>query len=295
MEPWYISVMEYRDVVRDVLSDEKLHRFTAATLNESMRYLGFSEALISEFLHNLNNLDVPAFIEKHKSELEDIELGHFFRELVPEYFSTYVVPEVPEKGKILDLGCGLGTLLGRLVARGTNRALVGIDIKASPEWESLERENVRMEVIKEDAFLPFLENEQPDIVTATWVFHHMEYDEQERYLRSLYAALKEGAAVVVLEDSYAQTLSPESGEVRYEAFMELSPDERLKVMGALDWIANRIFSMRTTMPVPFAYRTLEDWKRLFEEVGFTVTKTRFLGFPENRDVNTPQSVLVAHK
>ena len=174
LEPWYISVMEYRDVVRDVLSDEKLHRFTAATLNESMRYLGFSEALISEFLHNLNNLDVPAFIEKHKSELEDIELGHFFRELVPEYFSTYVVPEVPEKGKILDLGCGLGTLLGRLVARGTNRALVGIDIKASPEWESLERENVRMEVIKEDAFLPFLENEQPDIVTATWVFHHME-------------------------------------------------------------------------------------------------------------------------
>lgn len=287
--------MEYQDLKRDIFSNEKLLEFTTSTLAESMRNLGFSEDLATDFLGNLKELEVPAFIEKHKEELEDIELNHFFCELVPDYFNNYVVPEVPEKGRVLDLGCGLGTLLSCLIERGTNEEFVGIDIKASPEWESLNAQNIHMEVVLEDQFLPFLEKEQPDIVTITWVLHHMEYEEQKRYLRSLFGALKKGATIVVLEDSYAEELSPEAGRERYEAFMKLSPDERLKVMGALDWIANRVFSMRTTMPVPFAYRTLEDWKDLFEEVGFRVSKTRFLGFPDNRDINTPQSVLVAVK
>lgn len=287
--------MEYRDVVQDVLSDEKLHTFVTTSLRESMAKLGFSEPLMDEFLGNITNLNLPTFIEKHKDELARVQLGHFFDELVPRYFEEYVIPEVPSGGKVFDLGCGRGTLIRSLVERGQNEEIVGIDIKATPEWEAIVRDHVRLEVVQEDGFLPFLAKEQPDIVTATWVFHHMEFDQQKRYLDSVYQVLKKGATVVILEDSYSEVLPPESGKERCEAFMKLDVAERRKVMGAFDWIANRVFSMRTTMPVPFAYRTLEGWKELFEEVGFTVTKTRFLGFPDNRDVNTAQSVLVAVK
>ncbi len=287
--------MEYQDVVRDVLSDQKLKNFIVPSLRESMTYLGFSEPLISEFLDNIEALDLPLFIEKHKEELTRVQLHHFFDELVPMYFDSYVIPEVPTKGKVFDLGCGRGTLMQCLADRGTNEEIVGMDISEAPEWASLRSENMRFEVVQEDNFLPFLEKEQPDIVTVTWVFHHMEFDQQKRYLESLYKVLKKGAVLVVLEDSYSEILPPESGRDRYELFMQLSVEERQKVMGAYDWIANRVFSMRTTMPVPFGYRTLEDWKVVFEEAGFTVTKTRFLGFPEHRDVNTAQSVLVVGK
>lgn len=287
--------MEYKDVVRDVLSNEKLRDFIVASLRESMTYLGFSKNLINEFLDEIDTLDVILFIQKHKDELQRVQLGHFFGELVPIYYANYVIPEIPQSGKVLDLGCGRGTLVKCLIERGLNAEIVGIDIKATPEWEVLGSDGVRFSVVKEQDFLSCIINEKPDIVTATWVLHHMEFDQQRRYLTSLFDSLKKGAVLVALEDSYSEILTPESGKERCNAFMKLDIDERQSVMGALDWIANRVFSMRTTMPVPFAYRTLEEWKEILEEVGFVIKEARFLGFPENRDVNTTQSLLVAIK
>ncbi|MEK7650560.1 MAG: methyltransferase domain-containing protein [Patescibacteria group bacterium] len=287
--------MEYHDLLRDVLSDAKLRDFIVRNLHESMTSLGFSQLLISEFLENITKLDLPVFIERHKDELRKIELEHFFGELVPEYFSEYIVSEVPNGGKVLDLGCGLGTLIKLLINRGTNSEIVGIDIKQNPEWENLKKEGARFEVVQENDFLSFVAKEKPGIVTITWVLHHMEYDQQKRYLQSLHEVLNAGATLIILEDAYSQILPPELGQNQYEDFMKLNPVERHKVVGVNDWIANRVFSMRTAMPVPFAYRTLEDWNEILKEAGFTVTKSRFLGFPDRRDVFNPQSVLVARK
>lgn len=285
--------MEYSDIVRDVLSSEGLLEYIRSSLQSSMARLGFSPELVTDLADNLATLDVPAFIEKHRDELRAIEVEKFFGQWVPEYYRTYVVPEIPESGKVLDLGCGPATLIKLLVERGTNPEIVGIDIMENSAWKNVS--GARLQVVQEPEFGAFLEREQPDIVTMTWALHHMEYEQQERYLSQLFAALRRGATVVVLEDSYAETLPPETGQEQYESFMALSAGDREKVMGALDWIANRVLSMRTTMPVPFAYRTLEGWRELFERIGFTVQKTRFLGFPEKRDINTPQSLLLAEK
>ncbi|NTW15716.1 MAG: class I SAM-dependent methyltransferase [Candidatus Moranbacteria bacterium] len=287
--------MEYSDLVRDVFSDGEKKRFITDSLRDSMTRLGFSGALRDEFLRNIDTLTVADFIGRHKNELQRVQNEHFFGELVPVYFKENVVPEIPAGGKVLDLGCGPAILIRCLIERGTNPEIVGSDIAADPRWSGIVPEDARLEVVRESEFLPYLKREQPDHVAATWVFHHMEYAEQERYLSALHNALKPGATLVVLEDSYSEVLLPESGRERALAFMRWSPEDRHKIMGALDWIANRIFSMRTSMPVPFAYRTLEGWAKVFEEAGFSVKKTRFLGFPDNRDIHTPQSLIVAEK
>lgn len=287
--------MEYTDLVNNVFSDEKRKQFITDSLRESMTNLGFSDTLRDEFLQNIDTLSVADFIEQYKNELQQVQNEHFFGELVPVYFKENVVPEIPIEGKVLDLGCGPAILVQCLIERGKNLEIVGVDIMPNARWKIISPKDARLEVIQEFEFLPYLEKERPDHVAATWVFHHMEYEEQKRYLSALHNALKPGATVIVLEDSYSEILPPESGEGRYERFMQCNHEDRHKIMGALDWIANRIFSMRTTMPVPFAYRTLEDWKKVFEDTGFTVTKSRFLGFPDNRDINSPQSLIVAEK
>lgn len=287
--------MEYTDLVRDVFFDEARKRFITDSLRESMTDLGFSDTLRDEFLQNIDTLSVADFIGRHKDELQRVQNEHFFGELVPVYFKENVVPEIPTGGKVLDLGCGPAILIRCLVERGENAEIVGVDIMPDPRWSGISPKDARLEVVRESEFLSYLEKERPDHVAVTWVFHHMEYEEQKRYPSALHDALKPGATVIVLEDSYSEILPPEFGAERSEKFMRWSRDDRHKIMGALDWIANRIFSMRTTMPVPFAYRTLEDWKKTFEDAGFTVTKSRFLGFPDNRDVHSPQSLLVAKK
>lgn len=287
--------MEYSDLVRDVFDDERRRAFIVKNLKVSMSNLGFSEHLIEDLLSNINNLDLKMFIDTHKDELARVQLQYFFGELVPKYFKSYIIPEVPTGGKILDVGCGRGTLVACLAETGRYKEVVGLDIIAAPEWSDITDDVSRFVVVEDGGFFDFIKNEKPDHITLTWVLHHMEDDQQKRYLRALYEVLGEGSVMVILEDAYSEIIPPESGLESWEEFKTWDIEDRQKIMGAYDWIANRVFSMRSSMPVPFTYRTVEDWTGLFEDIGFTVTKSRFLGFPENRDVNTVQSILVVKK
>ena len=62
--------MEYKDIVNDVLSDERKKDFIVASLHESMSNLGFSNTLRDEFLENIDRLNITDFIGKHKDELD---------------------------------------------------------------------------------------------------------------------------------------------------------------------------------------------------------------------------------
>lgn len=286
--------MTYEDIVRDVYSYKELKDFLIKRFEKPMRHFGYSDEMINEFLSNIDTLDIQAFDKKYHEEIEKVRTELFFDVYTRKYFKECIVPEIPENGKVLDLGCGRCLLVDLLLERGKNE-VVGIDIFDSPEWPEFEEKGARLEVVQEDNFLKFIEQEQPDAVAITWVLHHMEYDQQKRYLESLHEVLKEGANVVVLEDSYSDVLPPEYGAELAESFMVWNKEERYKIMGAMDWTANIIFGQKTHMPVPFAYRTLEEWEELFNETGFKFVKKRFLGFPKNRDIDTAQSVFIAQK
>lgn len=123
----------------------------------------------------------------------------------------------------------------------------------------------------------------------------MKHDEQERYIQYLHDVLATGARLVVLEDSYSIKLSPENDIGVYNSFMKFSEDNRRKIMGVYDWVANKVLAQRYKVEIPLTYRTLEEWERLFIDKGFSITKKKFIGFPDKRDINTPQSLLIVTK
>ena len=123
----------------------------------------------------------------------------------------------------------------------------------------------------------------------------MRYDEQERYLKTIFGIMKPGSKIIILEDSYSEELPPENGEDRWRAFMKWPQDDRRKIMSVYDWVANRVLAKREHVPIPFGYRTMEEWIRLCEEVGFKLNSKKFIGFPSQRDINTPQSLIIFEK
>lgn len=287
--------LQTNDVKEILSSDKALDSFIAQNLRSSLSEIGFSSDFLNELISNLGTLDVKVFGEKWEEELRQKYSVGFFQNLVPKYFSDYVVPVTPSASKIVDVGCGTGILDKLYAEEDRFGKVIGIDINPYPEWEIFRNEKIRFDVVEEDKFTDFLYTEKPDSIVLTWALHHMGYDEQERYLGYICENLKKDAMVVILEDSYSEVFSPENGIDKYEKFMEWNVEQRKKIMSVYDWVANRVLAQREKEPIPCSYRTLEQWNNVLEKSGFKVIKQKFIGFPSNRDINTPQSLIVAQK
>ncbi len=292
--------MDEQRRIADFLSDASLRQFVFGNLRQSLGSIGFSEELVAALLKGLDSISVEEFdVEKFgsdfKTELDQVYNIGFFQKYVPDYFLRSVVPITPSVSKILDVGCGTGILAHLYAQTGRFTEVVAIDINPYPEWESFKRDGIAFSVVEESDFNTFLNTAKPDALVLTWTLHHMEFEEQKRYVRYIYDALKPQAQVVILEDAYSTERSPENGEPRHDAFMSHSASARANIMSVYDWVANRVLAQRSKVPIPFGYRTLEEWIGLFEEVGFHTVEKKFIGFPDFRDINTPQALLVLQK
>jgi SAM-dependent methyltransferase len=282
------------DNIRGMLSDDKVRNFVVTNLKNSLKSIGYSEELVDDLISFLDNLDIGGFQKANKEELKKIHTIGFFRKIVPAYFIEHVIPHIPSSEKILDIGCGTGILASKLAESGKFKKIMAIDINEYPEWNLFASEKTSFYVVKQEEFDDFFIKNKPNTVVLTWTLHHMEYEEQKEYLSKMYEAV-DRLVVVALEDSYSEKLQPRKDIGVYAEFMDLTKEERKNFMSICDWIANRVLEMRDKIPIPFAYMTLEEWEKLFQDVGYNVKSKRFIGFPDKRDINTPQSLIVAEK
>jgi len=279
----------------NILANKKIYCYITDNLKSSLSSIGFSKKLIHNLIINFNTLDAYKFGKEHSKELHKIHSVGFFQKLVPQYFSKNIIPEIQASNKILDLGCGTGILAKILAEKKDFKHIIGVDLRQYPEWKKFKNSKITFKIVPEKKIFNFLLKEKPDTVILTWVLHHMKPKEQERYLEYLYKILLPGARLIILEDSYSTILKPENGANIYRSFMKFGPKDRQNIMGIFDWVANKILAQRHKATIPFTYRTLEEWKKVLIKKGFIVVKEKFIGFPANRDINTPQSLIVATK
>ncbi|MEK7604273.1 MAG: methyltransferase domain-containing protein [Patescibacteria group bacterium] len=294
MKPTRENIPEDQKFVENALKNEGLKNFVYKNFQKSLSELGCEQELIEDFLKNLPELDLHAFWEIYQEQLQAVFNVQYRDDVETSYFKEHVVPVVQPCEKVADIGCGTGVLSKLLLETDNFEEIVGIEINSYPEWNTFTDKRIRFEVIDEEGFENFLQRELPDAAVLAWVLHHMEYDQQVRYMGRLYTALKPGAQVVILEDGYSTTLAPQYGKNLHDTFMKFSPEERNAITGINDWCANRVLRLREKVPCPFGYRTVEDWEKMFGEIGYRNVYKKYIGFP-NRDVLNPQCVMVFEK
>lgn len=104
---------------------------------------------------------------------------------------------VPQKGKILDLGCGYGIFTNYLAVSSRKREILGVDI--DPQKIAHADKGVRnVSFSVGDATKMRLEN--LDGIVLHNVLHHLNsYEEQERLIRNCVLTLKEKGTLLIVE------------------------------------------------------------------------------------------------
>lgn len=103
--------------------------------------------------------------------------------------------------RLLDYGCGIGTMLKILVRRGFSGDIVGCDVsremlkQATKRWDAGPLPLLRP---MEDILAPF-GNAEFDLVVVSSVLHHVPVDQRERTYADIKRLLKPGGHVCVFE------------------------------------------------------------------------------------------------
>lgn len=267
--------------------------YVRESLKDSLPAIGMPKDCLAALLEldYASAAERQRFAAKYRSTLKRVYWGTFMGMQVPAFYRRYVIPHVLRKGVWLDVGCRKGILFQQVKSKQVRK--VGIDITAHPDWKK--KSDVRFRKFHPKEFGQVLAEERPDYVTCTWVLHHMSFKQQEKYFAALGKHLASGARLVILEDGYAERMEPENGAQWHRKLMALSKTERRRAMKLLDYTANIILSAEPEMPIPATFRTVEEWTALAQKHNFKLVHAQYIGFAKNRDIHTPQSVLVLER
>lgn len=150
-----------------------------------------------------------------------------------EVISDYLLPLLPESGRILDVGAGDGKLAAALMRRRPALSITGIDTQL--------RDSTAVPIRKVDGQnIPF-ENGEFDVAMAIDVLHHSTDAE------ALIIEMRRVSKLIVLKDHITS------------GFLDT---QQLRLM---DWAGNAHHGVE----LPYNYFTLHQWENLWKRVGLT--------------------------
>ncbi|WP_304238396.1 class I SAM-dependent methyltransferase [Jiulongibacter sediminis] len=101
--------------------------------------------------------------------------------------------------RVLDFGCGTGSLLELLSQKGLKLQLVGLDPDPAILKMAITKIGDRAKFIQLDTrVLPF-QNAAFEKIISSWVFHHLRDDDKLHYLRELRRVLTDGGTMIIAD------------------------------------------------------------------------------------------------
>lgn len=270
-----------RSEILDVLNDEKLKRNILERLEEYWKCIGLPYKWIFPMLNVLSEYSYhedlavkeirkkfPSLVDKNSrdyskklSEWRKVKIKN-----LAERIEKYV------KGGILcDIGGRQEDFIEEIInlKKNIEKAYV-TDIESFSK--SSRSHKIKLLVQPSTTELPF--KEKVDTIILSMVLHHLKDEDQINLVKNAINSLNIGGIIILIEDTY-----PENGnfaEDRIKEFLEFSPKDKERILAFYDWFGNRIMRNRDNTPLAFNYKTIEGWKKFFEEKGVEQTSSEFI-------------------
>ena len=322
----YFFDEHYVEMLRAAMRRWETRQYVLQRLDESLRSLGLHEnciiaiiSILTEFLRQpitggQLTERVIAFqrdwrIHLDRRYLKDYEATRW------SFMSQYVFKEHDSSvRRCLDVGCGRGCVTATIFREKLARSVVGIDASNfTNEWNERISESVGTyndkKAVVEYKTVPIGQIEswlnqagQFDLILLFYVLHHSEEYWAGKTLDALKGRLTDGGRVIVLEDSLEidPAVSPVSDNLNLTRIWRnwatsaklysLTPAYDAQVI--LDFIAVQLLAGFSDVRMPCHYKPSHEWRSYFQQIGYEIENASYVGFPDGRDIDVPQSVFV---
>jgi deoxycytidylate deaminase/SAM-dependent methyltransferase len=179
-----------------------------------------------------------------------------------------------------------------LLKKGIKKAYV-TDI----DFFSSESKNHKIKFIIQESNtkIPFKKNSINTFILSM-VLHHLKGMDQRNLIKNIASSLKEKGKVILIEDSYPGKETIEEYNRNITEFLKFNTEDKKKILSFYDWFGNRLMRNRDNMPLFYRYRSMEEWKEIFEGEGLIEVKSEFIH--ENLlkpDIFPPKAILIFKK
>ena len=150
-----------------------------------------------------------------RPELYQEALRHWPCTAALETVVNFVIGRARKGGRLADVMCGSGYLLGEIAKVRPDLSLLGVDI--DPRYVSYGREKYPGISFEEGNVLSWHPSEAFDVVLCTGALHHIAYDEQELAIANIAAATKPGGLAPISDcyiDPYKNEMQRRLGALR---------------------------------------------------------------------------------
>ena len=134
-------------------------------------------------------------------------------------------------------------------------------------------------------------------IILSMVLHHLDKRQQKKMIRSVYKSLRPRGKIILIEDTFPENYSDtEELSKSSRDYLKFSKKTKLKILYFYDWFGNRLMRSRDTVLIQYSYRTMEEWRNIFEKEGLKLIYSEFIGDnSENIDLFPPKAFMVFEK
>lgn len=316
----------YVEMLRSAMRRWETRQYVLHRLDDSLRRLDLHEncvmAIISILTEFIRQPITPAYLTERLNEFQKDWRIHLDRKYLRDYEATrwafmsrYVLRDIaPPVSRCLDVGCGRGCVTATVFQEKLAKSVIGIDASNfTNEWNERVSESIpsnkQAKASVEYKTVPIGQIEswlthagQFDLILLFYVLHHSEEYWASKTLDSLKARLSEGGRIIVLEDSLEvdATVPAVSDPLDLtRVWRNWATSATLYPLTAaydaqviLDFTAVQLLAGFSDVRMPCHYRTNNEWRSYFEQIGYEIENVTYIGFPDGRDIDVPQSVFV---
>ena len=102
--------------------------------------------------------------------------------------------------------------------------------------------------------------------------------------------------IILIEDTFPKKTNLEGCDKITKDFLKFKTRDKKRILSFYDWFGNRLMRNRDNIYLFYNYKTMEEWKKIFEKCGMKQIKSEFI--KENKlhpDIFPPKAILVFQK